>query len=159
MTELILTELGYTQKMDLLQHYDWANDLNRVQMDTLAPYFKSYSAKAGVAILTEGKTNDLLCLLCEGKIDISKENASGMIKIIQTLGPGKIFGEISFFDRGPCSASIITKTEARLLVLHKSDFENVCTEAPAIALTITLNLIKSLGQRLRETTGKLIEQY
>lgn len=97
------------------------------------------------------------CLLCEGNVDVVKENAGGSSKKILTLGPGKILGEISFFDSGPCSASLIAKDPVKLLLFDKENFQKLSTELPGIALTIVVTLMSSLSKRLRQTTGKLID--
>lgn len=150
-------DITHARTIELLEDFDLANDFNSIQMDRLGKYFKAYSTLKGVTILKEGQVNDTLCFLCAGSVDIVKETASGKNKILQTFGHGKIFGELSFFDRSPSSASVVTKDDATLLVLHKEDCEKLCLEAPNIALAITINLIKSIGSRLRETTGKLID--
>lgn len=157
MTQLSTKELSHIEKKQMLQDSDWANDLSSMQIDTLVNYFKSYSMQPDSRVMDEGKTNDKFCLLCEGNVDVVKENSSGQQKILQSLNPGKIFGELSFFDGSPCSASIIAKSDIKILVLHKEDFTALSNESPNIALTIILNLFKKLSQRLRHTTGQLID--
>src|SRR5579871_2370765 len=103
MTQLVFTELAYTEKMRLLQDSDWANDLTAMQIDKLLEYFKSYAMNKDAVLMKEGDINDKLCLLCEGNVDVVKENNSGHNKILQTLNSGKMFGELSFFDGSPCS--------------------------------------------------------
>lgn len=158
MTQLILCELEQPEKTRLLWASDWAGDFNAIQMETLAHYFKFYSALSNIPILKEGEKNDCCYLLCEGKVDVVKENDAGKLKILQTLGSGKVMGELSFFDGAPCSASVVTKTEIKLLALHKKDFEVLCSEVPGVALIMALNLIKNMSQRIRQTTGELIDK-
>lgn len=156
---LKLTELHHTQKMQLLQESDWANDFNVLQMDQLANYFKSYSVESGTMLLSEGGPNTMLCLLCSGQVDVVKEDSAGKKKCVQTLGRGKIFGELSFFDGGLCSASIIAKNTSEIVVMHRDSFSRLCSDYPQIALAMAFNLIKSMGQRIRQTTGQLVDLW
>lgn len=150
-------DITHAHIIELLDDFDLANDFNSIQMDKLAKYFKAYSTLTSMTILKEGQINDLLCFLSSGNVDIVKETAAGKNKILQTFGSGKIFGELSFFDRSPSSASVMAKNDAILLVLHREDWEKLSSEIPSIALAVTQNLIKSIASRLRETTGKLID--
>jgi CRP/FNR family cyclic AMP-dependent transcriptional regulator len=157
MEQLVKTELSHTQKLAFLDASDWVNDFNPRQLDVLANYLDCYTARINLNILTEGDINNLFCLICEGKVAVVKENRLGEAKELQTLGPGKFFGEVSFFDNGPCSASIVTQEKVTLLLFDKTGFQKFCDESPSLALIITLNLIKNISQRLRQTTGKLID--
>jgi CRP-like cAMP-binding protein len=68
-----------------------------------------------------------------------------------------MLGEISFFDKGPCSASLLVKDSADLLLLDRESFQKLSEDFPAIALVIVLDLMNGLSKRLRQTTGKLID--
>lgn len=157
MTEFVLLEMPHAEKMQLLEDSEWANEFTSIQLDCLAKYLKSYTLQSQLPVMEEGETNDLLCLLCEGKVDIVKQDGNGQVKKIQTLGEGKVFGELSFFDRGPGSASVIAQGKIKLLILHRDEFSILSAHSPAVALKMVLGLIKSLSQRLRQTTGKLMD--
>jgi CRP/FNR family cyclic AMP-dependent transcriptional regulator len=154
---LVLCEIEQAEIVHMLENMAWSHDFNSIQIEKLAPYFKLFRTDSDVIILSEGEMNPYFYLLCEGEVNITKENGAAEVKNFRTLGAGKIFGELSFFDNGPCSASIVSKTAIKLLAIHKKDFQKLCAELPGIALVITLNLIKTLSQRTRETTGKLID--
>lgn len=157
METLTLLEVSLRERIAMLETSKWADDLSHRQLDQLAYYFKAYSAPVNAYILREGEPGELFCLLCDGTVDIVKESGSGQKKNLQTLGPGKAFGEIAFFDRGTCSASIVVKKTVTLLVMDQEAFTKLCDEAASLALQITLKVVHLLSQRLRATTGKLID--
>ncbi|MEO8402833.1 MAG: cyclic nucleotide-binding domain-containing protein [Gammaproteobacteria bacterium] len=157
METLALLEISLRERITLLETSNWVEDLNPRQIDQLAYYFKAYSAPVNTYILREGDPSELFCLLCDGAVDILKESGSGQKKILQTLGAGKAFGEIAFFDHGTCSASIVAKKTSTLLIMDQEAFKKLCDEASSLALQITLKVVHLLSQRLRHTTGKLID--
>lgn len=150
-------EIPHFQKIEYLEEFEWSDDLNPVQIGTVADCVHSVTVPAGITILQEGETHAFFCLLCEGHVEVIKENHSGSRKQILTLGPGKSFGEMSFFDGEACSASVIAKEEVILFLIDKDKFKILCDDSPAVALQIALNTLSSVSRRLRQTTGRLVD--
>ncbi|VVC77075.1 hypothetical protein AQUSIP_24020 [Aquicella siphonis] len=142
---------------DLLENTDWVNDFIQNQIEQLAGYFQPYLAPAGTLIMKEHESTDYFCLICEGSVDVVKENASGRLKQLKTLGANKIIGEMAFFDRCPSSASVIAREPSTLLVMDEQSFEKLSSLFPYIAMKITIKLIKTISSRLRETDGRLMD--
>jgi CRP-like cAMP-binding protein len=152
-----LVDLNHLQKIELLETFDLVDNLASNQIGTLATFLRAYLVTTNDPILTEGEKNNFFCLICDGEVDIIKSDLANNTKKLSSLGPGKIIGEISFFDQGPCSAGVVAKNEVTLLVIDRTEFNSLCEQATHIALEITLKIMRSLGQRLRQTTGKLID--
>lgn len=142
---------------DLLATLEWVDGFNGKQIETVAPYFAAYKATAGTAILKEGNSHDFFALICEGSVDVIKQDHTGNPKTILSISRGKAFGEIAFFDEGICSANVVAKTENLLLVMDKHNFAELAEHHPPLALTIMLKIIKTISQRLRQTTGRLVD--
>jgi CRP-like cAMP-binding protein len=157
MNQFESTEIAHANKILLLESSPWAHDLNASQLTILSEYFNYYSIPAKTAVMQEGERNEFFCLICEGSVDILKDNMAGESKFVQKFGPGKTFGEMSFFDNTPCSATVVTREPVYLLSISQSAFRNLCQKSPSIALQLTLNLMSHLSHRLRQTTGKLID--
>jgi len=157
MQRLIYLDRIATPPRHLLELSNWVEDLTPLQIERLAPYFQAYSAQPGTMILKEGDPSGFFCLICEGVVDVVKENSSGKFKKLKTLEQGKAFGEMAFFDHNPSSTSIIVKQAATLLIMEECDFDSLCTDSPFLALKVTINLIRTISSRLRETSGKLID--
>lgn len=142
---------------ELLESSNWTNSFTPKQIEVLARHFNAYSAPTSTIIFKEGQTNDFFALVCEGMTDITKETFSGNAKILQTMGAGKAIGEMSFFDYSPCSANVTAKIETTLLVMDREHFESLTNESPRLALEIALKVIQTISQRLRQTSGRLID--
>lgn len=73
---------------------------------------------------------------------------------LATLGPGSIFGEISFFDRGPHAADVISNTEGTLIRISADAISRLSQESPAAAVGLLEGLIKSIAGRVRTLTRR-----
>lgn len=157
-----MQRLSYLHKYDipanlLLENSDWVNDFIQTQLELLGPFFQPYLAPAGTLILKENETTDFFCLICEGTVDIVKENSSGRLKTLKTLGANKIIGEMAFFDSYPSSASVIAKEPSTLLIMDNKSYRTLCTVSPYVALKLTIKFLVTISNRLRETNGRLID--
>jgi len=76
----------------------------------------------GAVIFEEGTLGDYMYLIQEGQVKVTKMSEDGREKILEILGPGDFFGEMSVLDREPRSASIKTTRACILLALSRQDF-------------------------------------
>ncbi len=64
---------------------------------------------------------------------------------------------MALFDGEPRSASAIAAESAMIMMLTKDSFDRLVRELPGLAAKLLLVLGKLLSQRLRQTSGKLID--
>jgi len=145
-----------SETIHLLETTKWADDLSGRQAELLAGYLRVYTAEKGSVIVREGSHEVYLCLLVDGKVRVEKEGDRRVAKSLGSVGPGKTFGEMSLIDGEPRSASIIAEEAATLLVLTGDDFQSLSVEVPRLAIKILLKISKVMSQRLRQTTGALL---
>jgi CRP-like cAMP-binding protein len=65
------------------------------------------------------------------------------------LERGDLFGEVAFFDGQPRSADVIALEPSEVLILTPAAFERLRVSCPRLALHLTLDLGRILGERLR----------
>ena len=63
----------------------------------------------------------------------------------RTLRPGDFFGEISMLDRGPATATVVTTTPARLMVMSHSQFRDAIKGNDDLLGSV----MAAMGERLR----------
>lgn len=151
-----MKQLTHVSVKNMLENSSWGEDFVSAQLDILALYFLPYSAPVGTVMHKEGEANDFFALICEGAVNVVKESSLGPKTLLQ-LNTGKAFGEMSFFDGGACSASIVVKDEVTMLVMTKKKFAELKKEATHLALELTIKLIRTISSRLRQTSGQLID--
>ena len=96
--------------------------------------------KPGETIFKEGDTAKELYVIQSGQVEIQLGN-----RLLETLEPNDLFGEMALIDGAPRSASAIAKTDVALVPMSKKDFLALVSRAPSFALDI----MGMLARRLR----------
>ena len=98
-------------------------------------------------IVEEGLPGDYMYVIREGRVKVTKLSGDGREKILELMGAGDFFGEMSLLDNAERSASVKTLTETRILALSRTDFLSVMRRSPDVAMAV----VQELARRLRET--------
>ena len=124
--------------------------LSKDEIETLASLFYERKLSAGKTVFVEQMPGESLYLIKSGRVKISKLIAEGDEKVLVTLDPLEVFGEMAILDGAPRSATARVEDDAVLLSIKKSDFEKLCESKPKIALKVMRNIIKVFSSRIRE---------
>lgn len=147
----------HTRILAMLEQTPWANDLDQRQLGLFARFIRVMHADTDVLIFSEGDRDHYLAVLIDGKIDILKEGSDGARHVVVTLKHGKTFGELSLLDGGPRSSTAIARENSTLLILEEDAFNDLEDAQPALAARILRVLARLLSQRLRMTSGRLVD--
>ena len=101
-------------------------------------------------LFSEGDKTDSLYIIRSGKVKVTITDQDGKEIILSMLGPGEYFGEMSFLDSEPRSATVMTREATELLIVSKNDLMDIFSSNP-----IAFNLLKGLLNRLREANKKI----
>ena len=107
--------------------------------------------KAGDVIFEEGSHGRAVHILHSGKVEISKRVQDRKI-IVEILGPGAIFGEMSFIDHSPRSATATALEDTMLELVDKDFLDKEFNQIDSDFREIVTNLVR----RLRKTTQRLV---
>jgi len=117
----------------------------------LAERIDEVRTPAGSPIFRAGDPGDSMYVVTSGKVEIAFTNDTGQRIVLETLGPGEYFGEVSLLDGGPRQATATALTEVEALLVDRGDLDEFLTRRPAAAL----DLLAATGRRLRETNRLL----
>ena len=145
------------EKAELLEGTNWLGSFTWKEIEIFARYVEVFRVQAGDSIFQEGGKDASFCLIVEGSVQIVKEDAETRKKILSVITRGKTVGEMALFDGEPRSASAIAAESAMIMMLTKDSFDRLIRELPGLAAKLLLVLGKLLSQRLRQTSGKLID--
>lgn len=140
-----------------LEKSQWLADLGWDEIKTLAAHVTPYEVPAGTAICHEGDKEVFLCVICNGIVDVVKEDSSGSAKVLTSISRGKTIGEMSLIDGEPRSATMIAHTDTTLLVLKQAAFHEIADIHPRLYGKLAEKIARVLSQRLRQTSGALAE--
>lgn len=111
------------------------------------------TVKEGTVIIHEGDESESLYWLKSGILIVLKKDPDDESKQI-TLGninPGELFGELSFLDKEPRSATVMALSECEVLEIPKNKYYDLLMDQPKWMQ----NLIQNLVDRLRKTNTKV----
>lgn len=101
----------------------------------------------GATVFLQGEPADRMYIIESGQVKVvSDENTRE--KIHAHLGPGNFFGEMGVLLGEKRSATVRVVIDVSVLVLLKNDLDLLLEEYPAIALTISRELGRRLGQTI-----------
>lgn len=105
-------------------------------------------------ILEEGSRRQVLFVIMNGSARVEKTNLGKGI-VIATMEAGDLFGEMSFLEGVPVSASIIAEEPVQVLVLKGLMLQPLLQSVPGLAIRFYQSLAVTLSRRLRETSSML----
>jgi CRP/FNR family cyclic AMP-dependent transcriptional regulator len=115
----------------------------------------SISLRHGQALFSEGESGDQLYIVVEGKIKLGRTSSDGRENLLAILGPGQMFGELSFFDPGPRSATATAVTDAKLVSLGHEVLAPTIAKHSEVASAL-LNQLAGRLRRTNEVVGDLV---
>jgi CRP-like cAMP-binding protein len=140
------TRISRDQKIAYLQRIPILEGLTTRQLRAIARITEVMEAPAGQVLTRVGEPGDRFFLLVDGSA-----HAEVTPDEHPRIGPGEFFGEMSLLDGGPRSATVVTDTPVRLLLIHRRDFSKLLREVPAL----TQRILVTLCQRLRQAERAL----
>lgn len=113
-------------------------------------YGRTFQAKQ--IILREGETGNEVYLIIAGKVVVTEKvgQGKGHYKVLNSLGPGEIFGEMAMLENQPRSATLIAITPVKLLSLKADNFEMIFKSHPRWAFKILTALSKRINSAFKQ---------
>ncbi len=131
-------------KIDRLRNVDILQGLTDAELQSIAEYFEEEDLDMGVTLCEEGTNAERLYVLEKGRISISSKK--GGRYYIDT--PGKIVGWSFLVPPFLYTASAVTTTPSRVLVIKSPDFYYSIHKEPKMAIKVINNLTQVIASRL-----------
>lgn len=109
-----------------------------VSVFRFADDFEEFSA--GQNIFTAGQPGDTMYVVKEGEVDVVVNG-----KVVDTVGPSGILGEMALIDKQPRSATAVAKTDCKLVSVNEQRFQRLVQQTPHFAIQV----MRVMAQRLR----------
>jgi CRP-like cAMP-binding protein len=121
--------------------------LSAAESSQLTSRLEVLSFGPGVDILVEGTSYPALWVVVQGRCQVVK-CAPGS-KVLATIEPPGIFGEMSFFHPSPTSATVRAVEHVTAARLSREKFDELEQTFPKIGYRVALNTVAVLSDRLR----------
>ncbi len=127
-------------KTQALSRVPLFSQLSKRELEFVASRCDEVDVRAGERLTTQGRPGDSFYVLLEGEASVEIDGSPR-----PTMKTGDFFGEISMLDRGLASATVSTKTDARLMVMSHAQFRDAVKANDALLVKV----LAAMGERLR----------
>ena len=140
-----------SSKLSVLRKHPIFSDLAPDALDQLCRYAQPTSLKRGATLFAKGDPGHSLYAVISGTVKISVSSPDGRNAILNLIGAGEVFGEMSVLDGRVRSADATANTNCEILVIDRRDFLPFVHSQPALAM----KFIELLCERLRWTSDQV----
>lgn len=120
--------------MDIVAHFRNARNLIHLQ--------------AGLVLFSEGEPGQSMYVLMEGSAAICVGG-----EVIEVASPGALLGEMALVNSSVRSATVITRSDCRVISINRSQFDALVRESPEFArhvMTVMADRLRHMNERLKE---------
>lgn len=111
----------------------------------------------GDIIIKQGQTPESLFMVVSGNARVLQRRTDAInVEFTGPLGPGDLFGEISFVDSQPASATIVADGDVVAVCLPGDQLNPLLQGDPALAANLYLSMLTTIAHRLRSTNMHIV---
>jgi len=122
---------------------------DRAQIDELLRRLERREVAAGEYLMRQGDEPDQLFLLETGQVTAQIEKPGSVLVRLETMQGGRVVGELGFFLGTRRNASVVADRPTVVYCLTRSAWDEIQTNHPDVAQTLTGLVIHLLGQRVQ----------
>jgi CRP/FNR family transcriptional regulator len=134
------------ERIATLKKVSFFSQLGEESLQALAETCIPKSCQKGETLFLEGNPCPGLFVVHAGAVKIFKISPKGREQVLTIETSGRAVAELAVLDDGPFPASAMAVEDAIVLLVLKSDFQNVCRKHPDIGFKI----IAALAGRFRK---------
>lgn len=125
--------------------------LDEAERAALAERVDEKKFARGQSMFHQNDPGGSLFIVRAGEVELWIKRDTGEKMILETAKAGDFFGEISLLDGGPRTASATVIEDCEVIVVDRTDLDDLFRIKPAAAM----DLLSATGRRLRETNRLL----
>lgn len=141
----------------LLREMQFFSDFTDGEIATISKIVKKRDFKTGDTVFTESENGESMYVIRKGEVKACKTAPDGELFTLTLMKDGDIFGEMSFLDGRPRSASIVAISDLETYVLEKSDFETLVEANPRMTYKLMRNIVFTIHSIVRGMNSRYIE--
>jgi CRP/FNR family transcriptional regulator, cyclic AMP receptor protein len=125
--------------------------LDADEREVLARQLDVVRVPAGEVVFHANDPGGTLFVIRAGSVEVYFKDDTGERVVLESPGPGEVFGEVSFLDGGARTASVLVVEDLEALAVDRDDLSHLFRVHPEAGLDI----IAAMGKRLRHTVELL----
>lgn len=141
----------------VLREMSFFVDLSDDEIKVISKVISKKNYKTGEIIFKDNEDGSSLYVIKRGEVKACKAAPDGELMTLTMMKDGDIFGEMSFLDERPRSATIIAISNTEVYCIDKSDFEKMVDTNPRMVYKILKNIIFTIHTIVRGMNTRYIE--
>jgi CRP/FNR family transcriptional regulator, cyclic AMP receptor protein len=104
--------------------------------------------QAGLVLFSEGEPGQTMYVLMEGSAAICVGG-----EVIEVASPGALLGEMALVNSSVRSATVITRSNCRVISINRSQFDALVRESPEFArhvMTVMADRLRHMNEKVKE---------
>ncbi|HEV2678311.1 MAG TPA: cyclic nucleotide-gated ion channel [Aliidongia sp.] len=134
-----LRRRDFLRNWDLVAQVPFLHDVGPGTIADLANMLRPREVPARTVLARRGQPGDCMYFIVQGEVEALVKPKPHL------MGPGQFFGEIALLTGGPRTATVVTITQCRLLVLDIADFRAIAASRPELLEVIQGEADRRLG--------------
>lgn len=141
----------------MLREMSFFSDLTDTELATVAGITKKQDFTVGDTIFKESQDGAAIYIIKRGEVKACKTAPDGELFTLTIMKDGDIFGEMSFLDGRPRSATVVAISDLETYVIEKNDFESIVDANPRIIYKLLKNIVFTIHSIVRGMNSRYIE--
>lgn len=140
-----------------LREYLFFSDLSEDELAAVSKIVKRKDFKLGETVFRDSEDGNSLYIIKKGEVKACKTAPDGELFTLTLMKDGDIFGEMSFLDGRPRSATIVAISDLETYVLEKNDFDTLVESNPRMVFKLLKNIIFIIHSIVRGMNSRYVE--
>ncbi|MBI4948880.1 MAG: cyclic nucleotide-binding domain-containing protein [Deltaproteobacteria bacterium] len=141
----------------LLRELAFFSDLSDNELAIVSKIIKKKDFKLGDTIFKESEDGASIYVIKKGEVKACKTAPDGELFTLTIMKDGDIFGEMSFLDGRPRSATVVAVSDLETYMMEKADFETLVDGNPRIIYKLLKNIVFTIHSIVRGMNSRYIE--
>ncbi|MFO7545904.1 MAG: cyclic nucleotide-binding domain-containing protein [Trueperaceae bacterium] len=124
---------------------------------SLVAWFEEVHVPAGEVLVRQGDDGDRFWLLAEGRVSAIRHRADGTTLRLETLGPGRLVGEIAFVTGVKRGADLVADERSRLYGMDRETWRRLSEDEPSSAVVMRDLLLRLTAERVQHLSSALAD--
>ncbi len=139
------------QYLEYIRNVSIFRNIRYKELEILAALLEKREYPEGENVIQCNDPGNALFIIVEGRAKVILTDEEGNDFLLDELGPGQFFGEISLIDGKARSTDVFSATPLTVLRLKRRDFQDIMHRCPSIML----EMLEVLCHRLRHSIDRL----
>ena len=141
----------------ILRDMSFFADFTDEELAAISKIIKKKTYKIGEPVFKENEDGTSMYVIRKGEVKACKATPDGELMTLTLMKDGDIFGERSFLNERPRSATIVAISSTEVYSIEKNDFEKLIDSHPRMVYKMLKNIIFTVHTIVRGMNTRYIE--